>query len=93
MKIYLLSVLRAANAEVLPFDWAATSDEFLDTIADYEKASNGLADLTPARRATEALKASSASLRGTCSAAQCGADGTIARAGSGELHKRTAVPS
>ena len=41
MKIYLLSVLRIANAEVLPFDWAATCDEFRDTIAAYEKASQG----------------------------------------------------
>ena len=58
MKIYLLSALRIANAEVLPFDWAATCDEFLSTIVEYEKASRGLADLTPARRATETLKAS-----------------------------------
>jgi N-acetylated-alpha-linked acidic dipeptidase len=48
MKIYLLSALRIANAEVLPFDWAATCDEFLGTIAEYEKASKNPADLTPA---------------------------------------------
>ena len=57
MKIYLLSALRIANAEVLPFDWGATCDEFLQTIASYEKASQGLADLSQARAATEALKA------------------------------------
>jgi N-acetylated-alpha-linked acidic dipeptidase len=57
MKIYLLSVLRIANAEVLPFDWSATCDEFLATIACYEKASQGMTDLTSARRATETLKA------------------------------------
>ncbi|MCX7375150.1 MAG: M28 family peptidase [Alphaproteobacteria bacterium] len=62
MKIYLLSVLRVANAEVLPFDWSATCDEFLATIAGYEKASQGLADLGPARAATEALKAALAGL-------------------------------
>ena len=62
MKIYLLSVLRVANAEVLPFDWVATCDEFLATIAGYEKASQGLADLGPARAATEALKAALAGL-------------------------------
>ena len=56
MKIYLLSALRIANAEVLPFDWSATCDEFLATIARYEKASQGMADLSPARQATEALK-------------------------------------
>jgi N-acetylated-alpha-linked acidic dipeptidase len=62
MKIYLLSVLRVANAEVLPFDWSATCDEFLATIASYQKASQGLADLGPARAATEALKAALAGL-------------------------------
>jgi N-acetylated-alpha-linked acidic dipeptidase len=58
MKIYLLSALRIANAEVLPFDWSATCDEFLATIARYEKASQGMADLSAAREATEKLKAS-----------------------------------
>jgi hypothetical protein len=57
MKIYLLSALRVANAEVLPFDWVATCDEFLQTIASYQKASQGLADLAQAREATAALKA------------------------------------
>jgi hypothetical protein len=57
MKIYLLSALRIANAEVLPFDWSATCDEFLATIARYEKASQGMADLSAAREATERLKA------------------------------------
>ena len=56
MKIYLLSALRIANAEVLPFDWSATCDEFLATIARYEKASQGMADLSAAREATERLK-------------------------------------
>ena len=56
MKIYMLSALRVANAEVLPFDWAATCDEFLETIAKYETASKGTADLTPARADTQALK-------------------------------------
>ena len=62
IKIYLLSALRVANAEVLPFDWIATCDEFLGTIDGYEKASQGLADLGPARAATLALKAALAKL-------------------------------
>jgi hypothetical protein len=62
MKIYLLSALRIANAEVLPFDWTATCDEFLQTIAFYETASLGMADLSQARAATEALKGSLAGL-------------------------------
>lgn len=56
MKIYLLSALRIANAAVLPFNWAATCDEFLGTIAEYQAASKGAADLSPSRAATEALK-------------------------------------
>ncbi|HEX3349013.1 MAG TPA: M28 family peptidase [Acetobacteraceae bacterium] len=57
MKIYLLSVLRVVNADVLPFDWEATCDEFLDTIGDYQKASSGLADLSLSRDAVAAMKA------------------------------------
>ncbi len=62
MKIYMLSTLRVANAEILPFDWAATCDEFLATIATYQEASQGLADLTACIAATEVLKASLAEL-------------------------------
>ena len=57
MKIYMLSALRVANAEVLPFDWAATCDEFAATIEGYQKAAGGLADLSPARDAVAGLKA------------------------------------
>jgi hypothetical protein len=56
MRIYLLSALRIANAEILPFDWGATCEEFLATIGTYEKRSNGLADLSAARAATEGLQ-------------------------------------
>jgi hypothetical protein len=62
MKIYLLSVLRVANAEILPFDWSATCDEFLSTIAGYQAASQGLADLSACTAATLALKAALARL-------------------------------
>jgi N-acetylated-alpha-linked acidic dipeptidase len=57
MRIYLLSALRIANAELLPFDWNATCAEFLATIATYEKRANGLADLAEARAATLELQA------------------------------------
>jgi N-acetylated-alpha-linked acidic dipeptidase len=64
IKIYLLAALRVANAEILPFDWSATADEFLETIAAYEAASRGLADLSAARAAVEGLKAALARLEG-----------------------------
>jgi len=56
MKIYLLSTLRVVNAEILPFDWSVTADEFLDTIATYQQAAGTLADLSPSRAAVERLK-------------------------------------
>jgi N-acetylated-alpha-linked acidic dipeptidase len=56
MRIYLLSTLRVANAEILPFDWGATCDEFLATIEAYETQSKGLADLSTASAATQKLK-------------------------------------
>ncbi len=64
MRIYLLAVLRVANAEILPFDWVATCDEFLATIDRYEAASAGAADLAPSRDATRALKAALGRLAG-----------------------------
>ena len=70
MRIYLLSVLRVANAEILPFDWSATCDEFLATIDRYETASQGLANLAPARTATMALKSALARLPEAPAAAQ-----------------------
>jgi len=57
MKIYLLSVLRVVNAEVLPFDWQATCDEFIGTISSYQAAAKGMADLSAAKAAAESLKA------------------------------------
>lgn len=38
MRIYLLSTLRVANAEVLPFDWRATASEFSETLTRYTAA-------------------------------------------------------
>ena len=62
MKIYLLSVLRVVNAEILPFDWSATCDEFTATIAGYEAASKGMADLAASRTAVATLKSALAAL-------------------------------
>jgi hypothetical protein len=57
MRIYLLSVLRHANAAVLPVDWRAALAEFTETIAAYQKAAGKAFDLGPAKAATEALAA------------------------------------
>lgn len=55
IRIYLLSTLRVANAEILPFDFAATAQEFTVTVERYAAAARDHADLTPARAATAAF--------------------------------------
>ncbi|MCX7380293.1 MAG: M28 family peptidase [Alphaproteobacteria bacterium] len=79
MKIYLLSALRVANAELLPFDWQATCDEFTATIDGYQKAAGALADLSPSRNAVAALKSALAALDKAPIAAQNRARHALAR--------------
>jgi N-acetylated-alpha-linked acidic dipeptidase len=57
IRIYLLSVLRHANADLLPADWRATAAEFSATIERYQEAASDLFDLSPAREATKRLHA------------------------------------
>ena len=56
MKIYLLSVLRHANAPILPADWTQATREFRQTIAGYQEAAGNRFDLGPAQRATADLE-------------------------------------
>ena len=46
IKVYLLAVLRNANAEYLPFDWRATMREFAETVAGYQEKAGDRFDLT-----------------------------------------------
>ena len=57
IEIYLLSVLRHATAEIVAFDWRATSDEFDGTIRRYQEAAGDRVDLAPAREANRELRA------------------------------------
>lgn len=57
IKVYLLSVLRNANAEILPFDWRLAAKEFLETIASYQKKAGDRFDLGQAKASAEALLA------------------------------------
>ncbi len=57
MRIYLLSVLRHANASVLPVNWREAAAEFGATVAAYQKAAGKAFDLSPSKAATEALSA------------------------------------
>jgi hypothetical protein len=63
MRIYLLSVLRVTQAEVLPFDFTATAGNFAATLARYAEAAGELADLSPAITATEEFRAAVATLQ------------------------------
>lgn len=56
IKVYLLTVLRTANSEVLPFDWQVTASEFAATIAGYQAKAGTHFDLSPARNAAAALE-------------------------------------
>lgn len=56
IKVYLLTVLRTANAERLPFDWAAAAGEYIETIDHYREKAGALFDLTPAHNAASRLK-------------------------------------
>ncbi|WJR65293.1 M28 family peptidase [Neorhizobium sp. CSC1952] len=55
IKVYLLAVLRNANAKILPFDWRATAREFLDTVDTYQKKAGDRFDLSPTRKAVESF--------------------------------------
>ena len=55
IKVYLLAVLRNANATILPFDWRATAREFAQTVADYQKAAGDRFDLSASADAVAEL--------------------------------------
>ena len=57
IKVYLLAILRTANASVLPFDWRATAREFQVTIDGYQAAAGDRFDLTPSKAAAADLLA------------------------------------
>ncbi|MBY8915885.1 M28 family peptidase [Nitratireductor sp. L1-7-SE] len=55
IKVYLLAVLRNANAEILPFDWRATAKEFAQTVAEYQAKAGDRFDLSASKEAVDAL--------------------------------------
>jgi hypothetical protein len=60
-RIYLATILRLTNSEILPFDYAATVDELLDALHSYHALSKDVVSLQTvidqARRLKEALEA------------------------------------
>ncbi len=57
IELYTTAVLQFANAEILPFDWHATTREFSTTIDRYQSAAGNCLDLSPAQEAVAALDA------------------------------------
>lgn len=55
ISLYTTAVLEFANAEILPFDWRATTAELRDTLDRYQTAAGDRFDLTPAQEALSAL--------------------------------------
>ena len=68
IKVYLGTVFRLANSNVLPFDWRATAKELLGTVDKYQEAAGDLFDLSDSRTAIEGLTASLDSFYGTAEA-------------------------
>ncbi len=58
IKVYLAAVMGVANADILPFDWRATAQEFADTLGRYQEAAGDRFDLSPAATAVNELTAS-----------------------------------
>jgi N-acetylated-alpha-linked acidic dipeptidase len=55
IKVYLLAVLRNANATILPFDWRATTQEFTETIDAYQAKAGDRFDLSASKTAVAEL--------------------------------------
>ncbi len=62
IKMYAASVLRVANAPVLPFDWRQVTAEFQQTLANYQAAAGSDFDFAPAVDAVGALDVALAQL-------------------------------
>ena len=58
IKVYLAAVMGVANADILPFDWRATTREFSATLAGYQEAAGDRFDLSPSVAAVDELSAS-----------------------------------
>ena len=65
IKIYILSVLRHANADRLPVDWRAVCREFNESIERYQAAAGDHFDLSPSRDAVATLDAALAGFNGS----------------------------
>jgi N-acetylated-alpha-linked acidic dipeptidase len=56
MKVYLAAVAGAANAVIVPFDFAGTMDELTGALTRYQQAATGLVSFEPALAEVSALR-------------------------------------
>ena len=99
IKVYAQAVLGVANATIVPFDWSATTGEFVATVEKYRKDAGDAFDLAPAAKAakdldkaakkfTRAIKAR----QGAAGQGQSGDHRARAHSGADQLHPRGALP-
>ncbi|MEO1679578.1 MAG: M28 family peptidase [Pseudomonadota bacterium] len=78
IRIYLLSILRLTQPDLLPMDWRMLTAEFIETLDGYQAAAGAAVDLSPAKEEVTALDQALARLdteiaAGRVSAAQANA--------------------
>ncbi len=56
LKVYVVSLARALNAPILPFDMVALADEFIGTLGRYQDSGAGCFDLRPSLKEARELK-------------------------------------
>ena len=74
IKLYLLTVLRTANPDVLPLDWTVAAAEFIETIDAYQARAGKHFDLSPAKAEATALAQALAGFHERLSAGTINAD-------------------
>ncbi len=56
LEVYVATIARVLNANVLPLDFRATADELRDAVETYEREADGLLDLSPITNELAALR-------------------------------------
>ena len=74
IELYTSAVLAFANADILPFDWRATTREFAVTLDRYQTAAGDRFDLAPAQEAVAALDGALEDFHAGIEAGSVGAD-------------------
>lgn len=65
IKVLLVSVLRACNCPVLPFEFIGVAEQYIEALTDYQNKGKGVYDMTPLIDMAEKLKRSAKELDDT----------------------------